>query len=63
MADSILQQRNVSGVVAHHARARPEALALTGKGRSWTYGQLAAQADRIAGAMAGMCPEPGARVA
>lgn len=63
MADSILQQRNAFSVVAYHAQTRPDALALTGKGRRWTYRELATQADRIAGAMAAMCPEPSARIA
>lgn len=63
MADAILQQRNAFSIVAQHAQARPDALALTGMGRSWSYRELAAQADCIAAALAGMCPEPGARIA
>ena len=37
-------------VVSHHAKERPDAPALTGMGRSWTYSELKAQAERVAGA-------------
>lgn len=63
MTEATLQQRNAFSIVARHARTRPDAPALTGKGLRWTYHELAAQADRIAGALARMCPEPQARIA
>jgi acyl-CoA synthetase (AMP-forming)/AMP-acid ligase II len=63
MTEATLQQRNAFSIVAQHARTRPDAPALTGKGLHWTYHELATQADRIAGALARMCPEPRARIA
>jgi acyl-CoA synthetase (AMP-forming)/AMP-acid ligase II len=63
MAEAIPQRRNVFSVVARHAQNRPDALALTGKGRQWTYRELADQADRVAGALSSLCLESGARVA
>jgi acyl-CoA synthetase (AMP-forming)/AMP-acid ligase II len=63
MPDTNVQQRNAYSIVARHARTRPDALALTGMGRRWTYRELAAQTDCIAGAMARLCTEPQARIA
>lgn len=59
----MLQQRNAFSAVAHHAQTRPDAPALTGNGRRWTYRQLMEQAERVAGAIATLCPHPGARIA
>lgn len=59
----MLQQRNAFSIVARHAQTRPDAPALTGNGRSWSYAQLAEQAECIAGALTKLSPQPGSRVA
>lgn len=46
-----------------HAARRPDAAALSGCGRRWTYAQLAADAERLAGAFASLGAGPGATYA
>lgn len=62
VAKPSMKERNAFSIVSRHARERPHAPALTGFGRSWTYAELAAQAERVAGALSRLCSEPGARV-
>ncbi len=42
---------NLAAAVHHHARTRPDALAVAASGRGLTYAQLAAEARRIAAAL------------
>lgn len=57
------QGRNLFDIVRRHAVTRPESPALAGLGHSWTYAELARQAENVAGALAAICPAGKARVA
>jgi long-chain acyl-CoA synthetase len=54
---------NLAAIVDHAARLMPDRVALTCAGRSMTYGELNAQAERVAAVLAGIGIAPGDHVA
>ncbi len=53
----------VFAAMAAHAAARPDAPALSGAGRGWSYRELVAQAERLAAALVAACDGAQGRVA
>lgn len=54
---------NLAALLLAVARARPEAPALSGEGRTWRWGELAARLQALAGGMRALGLLPGSRVA
>lgn len=56
-------KRNVFDSVARHATSRATSPALSGAGRSWTFGELCSDSEKIASALVSICGLVDARVA
>ncbi|SNY26104.1 long-chain-fatty-acid--CoA ligase [Paractinoplanes atraurantiacus] len=54
---------NLSMVLQDSARNHPDHVAVVSAGRTWTYAEVEAEANRVAGLLAGHGVEPGDRVA